>query len=146
MKLYIFILSSVITTLLLCWSLEPLRNASSPGVAAAKQQPIQETSLLAAVRVGIGIGPGGLQFFNSGSGASGWGRGFYNYGFYPYGRIGGYNPYQYPSIKFPQVSKTPGYSYWRQPKKGLLMLSPNRQQHYYPVETPDHPPVPWETR
>ncbi len=51
----------------------------------------------------------------------------------------GHNPYSYGQLVTPRRLTTPGYSYWRLPGKGLLMLSPNHRQHYFPTETPDHP-------
>lgn len=141
MKLYSIILTSVIATLLLCWTLEPLRGDPAKGNRVSDQQTLSKspTTLVAVARFVISVG--------GGTGWQGWGWG---------GLYGGYgiwgprhyatNPYSFGQLGQGPIIRTPGYSYWRLPKNGLLMLQPNRMQHYYPFETTDHPPVPWEHR
>ncbi len=144
MKLHIFILSSVIATLLLCWSLESLREGPAKGNTFANTEPNRATtSLLAAIR---GVGSPGFHLLYAANGSWGWGHGYYFYGGYPYYRLGFGNPYRYGDLWFPQTFRTPGYSYWRLPRHSLMMMTPNHSQHYFPAETSDHPPVPWEDR
>ncbi len=138
MKLYLLIFTSVVVTLLLCWTLEPMRQNSGKDTQIASSHQDQ-TSFLAATRfVTVGI-PGW-----GGWGSAGWPGLGHNYMYGSAIRYGN-NPYSFGQLRSPGRLSTPGYSYWRLPGKGLLMLSPNHRQHYFPTETPDHPPVPWET-